>query len=379
MAGGAGPAAARNLFRERVYPLPAINKRDRLAEALPGDVAEPLEMRLCAGGVSRILLQLRKAIFRRRLQWINCDRALKFGRGFIEMTGLRVEKPEEILGNGVVGVERGGFPEIGERRGGVARGAFEQREIEPCARALRIALDGCFKNAARVVVAAHVEKGDPGVEAADVGLRIEDAGGLEIAERLIELAAIHQNEANVVGAKRFGVGERRWRRSGRRGRGFRRLRGSFRWGLIRVLPRLAAGEGGTSERAGDGGRCECEASDGGAASVCLVRFGEMAGLEARLEDAENRVAPDHADDVAVGEDGHLVDVLFLHALEDVQHGLFGQRGMDAIDRDHHGLDRGVGPLIARYGARRVEGDEADRRARAGDDVERRPVRRTSWM
>ena len=123
------------------------------------------------------------------------------------MAGLRVEKAQEILGDGVVGIERGNFLEIGERGVAVVGGAFEQREIEPRARALRIALDGCFENAARVVVATHVEEGDAGIEAADVGLRIEDAGGLEFAERLIELAAVHQDEADVIGANRFGVGK----------------------------------------------------------------------------------------------------------------------------------------------------------------------------
>ena len=204
---GAGRRAG-NFSRERIFALAAVDKRDRLAEALPGDVAETLEMRLRAGGVSRIVCQLRKAIFRRRLERIDFDRAMKFGAGFIEMAGLGVEKAQEIVGDGVIGIERGNFLEIGERGVGVVGGAFEQREIEPRARALRIALDGCFENAARVVVAAHVEKGDAGVEAADVGPRIEDAGGLEFAEGLGELAAVHQHDADVVGANRLGVGER---------------------------------------------------------------------------------------------------------------------------------------------------------------------------
>ena len=90
-------------------------------------MAETFEMRLRAGGVSRIVCELRETIFRRRLERIDFDRAMKLGRGFIEIAGLGVEEAEEILGDGVIGIERGNFLEIGERGVAVVCGAFEQR------------------------------------------------------------------------------------------------------------------------------------------------------------------------------------------------------------------------------------------------------------
>jgi hypothetical protein len=44
-------------------------------------------------------------------------------------------------------------------------------------------------------------------------------------------------------------------------------------------------------------------------------FGEMAELEAGLQHAQDRVASDHADDVAFRYYGHLVNILTLHALQ----------------------------------------------------------------
>ena len=253
-----------NFSRERILALAAVDKRDRLAEALPGDVAETFEMRLLADSVSRIVCELREAVFRGRLERIDFDRTMKFGGGFIEMASLRIEKAEKIVGYGVVGIERGDFLEIDKRGVAMSGGAFEQRKIEPRARALRIVLDGCFENAARVVVAAHVEEGDAGVEAAHVGLRIEDAGGLEFAEGLGELAAVHQHETDVVGANCLGVGERlRLRRRSRRG-GFRfgrRFLRGFRGRLMKVLRHLAASEGDACERAGESDECERETAE----------------------------------------------------------------------------------------------------------------------
>jgi len=73
----------------------------------------------------------------------------------------------------------------------------------------------------------------------------------------------------------------------------------------------------------------------------------MAGLEARLQDAQDSVARDHPNDVILGDDRHLIDVLGLHALEDGQGGLVGSSGVDLIDGQHHGLNGCVGALVAR--------------------------------
>ena len=59
------------------------------------------------------------------------------------------------------------------------------------------------------VEALHVEEGDAGVEAADVGLRVENAGALEFAQGFFELLAIHEGDAEIVftdyvGARVFG-------------------------------------------------------------------------------------------------------------------------------------------------------------------------------
>ncbi len=44
--------------------------------------------------------------------------------------------------------------------------------------------------------------------------------------------------------------------------------------------------------------------------------GNVANLQAGLQHAQDGVAIDHTDDVFVGDYGHLVDVLTLHALQD---------------------------------------------------------------
>ena len=52
--------------------------------------------------------------------------------------------------------------------------------------------------------------------------------------------------------------------------------------------------------------------------------GHVANLQAGLQHAQDGVAIDHADYVFVGNHGHLVDVLALHALQDGQRGLRGR-------------------------------------------------------
>ena len=59
---------------------------------------------------------------------------------------------------------------------------------------------------ARFVEALHIQEGDADVEAADIRLRIEDAGALEFAERRFELLAIHQRDAEIIFADDFGAG-----------------------------------------------------------------------------------------------------------------------------------------------------------------------------
>jgi sugar lactone lactonase YvrE len=46
--------------------------------------------------------------------------------------------------------------------------------------------------------------------------------------------------------------------------------------------------------------------------------GHVANLQAGLQHAQDGVAIDHADNVFVGNYGHLVDVFALHALQDCQ-------------------------------------------------------------
>ena len=53
-----------------------------------------------------------------------------------------------------------------------------------------------------------------------------------------------------------------------------------------------------------------------AAQRLRLLAGDVADLQAGLEHAQDGVAVDHADDVFVGDYGHLVDVLALHALQD---------------------------------------------------------------
>jgi hypothetical protein len=67
-------------------------------------------------------------------------------------------------------------------------------------------------------------------------------------------------------------------------------------------------------------------------------FGEAAQLEPGLEKAKDRVARDHPDDMPFGGDRHLVDVLLLHAIENTDDGLVGRSAVDAIQRQHDGLN-----------------------------------------
>ena len=90
-----------------------------------------------------------------------------------------------------------------------------------------------------------------------------------------------------------------------------------------------------------------------------VKSGEVAGLNASLKDAEDGIARDHPYDVAFGDDGHLVDVFRLHALEDAEGGFVRQSGMDAINGEHRGLDGCVGPLVARDNSHGFESNQAD--------------------
>ena len=73
----------------------------------------------------------------------------------------------------------------------------------------------------------------------------------------------------------------------------------------------------------------------------------MAELEAGLKGAQDGVAADDADDLALGDDGNLAEFLLLHALENAGSGLVRRGGLDFIERLHHGLYGGVRPLVAR--------------------------------
>ena len=103
------------------------------------------------------------------------------GDGFFVLLLLGINQAEEILRVGVVGIERGNFLEIGDGGVGVASGFFHQAEVEPGPGVARVALRGFLEDFAGFVETLHVEEGDAGVEAADVGLGVEDAGALEFA------------------------------------------------------------------------------------------------------------------------------------------------------------------------------------------------------
>lgn len=97
-------------------------------------------------------------------------------------------------------------------------------------------------------------------------------------------------------------------------------------------------------------------------------FREACGVQARLNHPQDGVARNHADDVALLENGHLVDVLGLHALENAHDRLGRRDPVDAVQRNHGGLDGSVGPFVARDALDLMQSDEADGHAVAGDDV-----------
>src|SRR5580704_19280387 len=98
----------------------------------------------------------------------------------------------------------------------------------------------------------------------------------------------------------------------------------------------------------------------------------MAELEARLQHAQDSVASDHADDVAFRYYGHLVNILTLHALQNGKRRLCRRGGMDAVERQHHRLDGGVRPFVARNHARGMQSDESDGADRTSYDVNAAP-------
>jgi len=130
--------------------------------------------------------------------------------GFFVLLLLRINQAEEILSVGVVGIERGDFLEIGNGGVGVASGFFHQAQVEPGPGIARVALRGLLQDFAGFLEALHVEEGDAGIEAADIGLRIEDAGALELAEGFFELLAIHQGDAEIVFSYHLGAGIGGW-------------------------------------------------------------------------------------------------------------------------------------------------------------------------
>ena len=51
-----------------------------------------------------------------------------------------------------------------------------------------------------------LRKRDADVDAADVGVLIEDAGALKFAERIFEVLAVHQCDAVIIFPDHFGAG-----------------------------------------------------------------------------------------------------------------------------------------------------------------------------
>src|SRR5208282_6561505 len=105
-----------------------------------------------------------------------------------------------------------------------------------------------------------------------------------------------------------------------------------------------------------------------AAGSTIWRLSDVAYLEAGLQEAEDGVAGDHADDVVVRDDRHLVDVLALHALENAHGGFFWRGGVDFVHGQHHGLNRSVLPLVAGDGAGCAERHQPYRGAGSGHHV-----------
>jgi hypothetical protein len=169
-------------------------------------VLEAVEVNFGFGGFAAALQGLGHAEFGGNLEGIQFERAFECGDGFVVLLLLGINQAQEILGVGVVGIERGDFLEIGDGGVGVASGFFHQAEIEPGPGVARVALRGFLQDHAGFVEALHVEEGDAGVEAADIGLGIENAGALEFAQGFFELLAIHQGDAEIVFADYVSAG-----------------------------------------------------------------------------------------------------------------------------------------------------------------------------
>jgi hypothetical protein len=217
---------------------------------------------------------------------------LEGGNGFIVLLLLGINEAQEILRVGIVGIEHGNFLEIGDGGVGVATGFFHEAEIEPGPGIARVALRGFLEDCAGFVEALHVEEGNAGVEAADVGLGIEDAGALEFPEGFFELLAVHQGDAEIVFSDYVGAGV---------GEGFLRggivffLRrggagvGVFLWlsWLLRLRGLLLLLLAGSDEGAGENRQENCSAGEAGHYSPFLNawdilprrrRFGCRGGL-----------------------------------------------------------------------------------------------------
>ncbi|MFZ3330020.1 MAG: hypothetical protein WA197_05280 [Candidatus Acidiferrales bacterium] len=58
---------------------------------------------------------------------------------------------------------------------------------------------------ARFIEALHIQQRDPGIQAANVALWIEDTGALKFTESLFELLPVHQRHAEIIFADDFGA------------------------------------------------------------------------------------------------------------------------------------------------------------------------------
>ena len=192
-------------FGEGIFSLFAVDEAYRLAEFLRGHVLEAVEVNFGFGGFAAALQGLGHAEFGGYLEGIQYERALEGGNGFFVLLLLGINQAEEILGVGIVGIERRDFLEVGDGGVGVASGFFHQAQVEPGPGIARVALRGFLQDCAGFVEALQVEEGDAGVEAANVGLGIENAGALEFAESLFELLTIHQGDAEIVFSDYFGA------------------------------------------------------------------------------------------------------------------------------------------------------------------------------
>src|SRR5215472_13352928 len=148
---------------------------------------------------------LREPEFCRDLKRIHLDGAFESRDGLVVLLFFGVHQAEKVLCIGIGGIERGGFLKKFDGGLGLAGCFGEETEVVPDARILRVALGGFLENLLSIVEMLHVEKGDPHVDAADIGFLVENASALKFAEGVFEMLAVHEGDAVVIFADDLGA------------------------------------------------------------------------------------------------------------------------------------------------------------------------------